>query len=265
MAKDKITCFIECWDSVIRDWLDKKDLGVQEEFLSNKSLKLSRDEMPEPYWGNPNKCSIVIVNYNPYGNNGRNIHSYRAYADCPDSFINEVKNKKYSEVVFSFPILDSSKPNAWWRDFGGAAWWQKKKKWLEDFILTPLNIVSNHKPFALDFCAWHSKNWRGNIASMYKKGLKEYIDKYFVRVLINAIRNSDYGFGVCLSSQFNSFLLKSIGATPLTDIIDMGAYKMRLFQLDNVNVLNIWGMGYNRSPKVSLSGVIELLKQKNNF
>ena len=150
--------FIDYWDDVICQWFSGNIESKQQLFLNETSLKLNPEHMPEPYWGDPENCSIVIANYNPGGGADRNRHTWRECAYCPESFINQVKQNGYSNVVRGFPIIDN--PNAiydplnngvcWWQEYGGRGWWLKKMKWLDENILKlyPQDNLKK-KPFAI--------------------------------------------------------------------------------------------------------------------
>ena len=82
--------FIEYWDEVVRQWLindaDCSFTGVAEDQCQiiqaingtigkNANYTLNTKHMPEPYWGDPLKCSIVLLDYNPAGGPESNRHT----------------------------------------------------------------------------------------------------------------------------------------------------------------------------------------------
>ena len=164
--------FKDYWDGVIASWLKKEEFThEQQQILGQEWLNLSRNHMPEPYWGNPEECSIVIANYNPGGGADRNRHVYFNCADWEHTFINEVKKSKskYSDVASSFPIIDEPNLNepipAWWEDYGGGKWWRAKRDWLED------NIINNKYLYNLlkDIIPKEPKSlWQENIEDTEK-------------------------------------------------------------------------------------------------
>ncbi|MBR1801277.1 MAG: hypothetical protein IJ767_07305 [Bacteroidaceae bacterium] len=85
MDNQNIDSFLNYWDDVIRRWFDEHIGEGEQTFLDKKLLNLNCMHMPEPYWGNPHNCSIVIANYNPGGGADRNRHTYRECAWCPES------------------------------------------------------------------------------------------------------------------------------------------------------------------------------------
>lgn len=163
--------FIDYWDDVINLWLGKKDkiqnkdytvkpVNAQRLNKDGESYYKDKDEsdklfveieeeqdkwfnatgellcpihMPEPYWGDPCNCSIVIVNYNPAGGTGMNQHTYRGIGDSypANTMIQYVNENKYSQLAIDFPILknkeDLSNDERWWLcSYEGRTWWRKK-------------------------------------------------------------------------------------------------------------------------------------------
>lgn len=282
--------FFIYWDGVIASWLEEKfafeqqlsqdaskqelEIQKQEQILGQEWLNLSRNHMPEPYWGNPEKCSIVIANYNPGGGADRNRHVHFKCADWEHTFINEVKKSKYSDVASGFPIIDESNPNdlesapEWWEDYGGSNWWLNKKKWLEEYIIPAFENAENikkKKPFAIEFCGWHSVSWpSGACAKIYKNEvLKPVIDKCFIDVLIDAIKQSESKLGVCVGAQFYHMFI-SKGMTPISyKNTDSPKYDLHLFEINNAKILSIWGAGYNRFPNIDSKKLKELLEKQD--
>ena len=56
-----MTCptFLNYWDDVIQNWLNGSIDPIQQQFLNVNWLNLSPDNMPQPYWGDLEYCSIV--------------------------------------------------------------------------------------------------------------------------------------------------------------------------------------------------------------
>ena len=271
MAKHSMTWFTKYWDDVIDNWFSTQIEPNQQLFLNEKSLNLNPKHMPEPYWGDPENCSIVIANYNPGGGADRNRHTYKDCENCPSSFINEVKKKKrYYEVVKDFPIIDDSKGDynplangiCWWKEFGGRKWWLQKMKRLQEYTnLQPENRVDIYKkkPFAIEFCAWHSVQWpTKSCEKIYKNNtnLASVIDRYFVKALVDAVHNSDTRLGICVGSQFyslfdymsqNNQFVKYVSSTQNASNPNINIH---LFKIDGENIIVLWGKGRNRYPKI---------------
>ena len=353
--------FINYWDNVTDSWFKDSIIPEQQQILNQRWLNLSREHMPEPYWGNPENCSIVIANYNPGGGADRNRHAYFQCADWEHTFINEVKNSKYSKIALDFPIIDEPNLNdstpAWWEDYGGGGWWRDKRDWLEDNVINNeylygllkdiiteesdslwedyikntkelhsllkscidnnVNLkqmwqkhienskdrnrlwqdyIENNKklhrslidqikvnkdlydllkdcikdengkieeykskvkkPFAVEFCGWHSKSWPNDACGKLYEDNESTIDKYFIDVLVEAVKCSDLKLGICIGSQLYELLNKS--ATFKRSIEnDSTEYKYRLClyelkdELKGTMILSVWGAGRNRFPNIN--------------
>ena len=258
--------FKDYWDGVIASWLEGEFAPEQHQILE-KLLNLSREHMPEPYWGNPEKCSIVIANYNPAGGTDRNRHTYFNCANWKRTFINEVKNSKYSEVALDFPIIDEPNLNesipAWWEDYGGGGWWRYIiHNWLKKNIInngklhdllvnhnidtTKIKECGNKKPFAIEFCGWHSKSWSSNACErLYKdEKLQSIIDKYFINVLVEAIKHSDSQLGVCTGKQLYDLLSK---CAEKKQKLESQKYNLHLLELKGAKILSVWGKTNKRN------------------
>ena len=277
MGKGNLDQFIDYWDKTICLWLDNKIESEQQTFFDAEkpNLGLTKEHMPEPYWGDPYNCSIVIANYNPGGGADRNRHTYKRCADWKNTFINEVVNvsddKKYSKVVKDFPIIikkeELRETVCWWEDYGGRPWWLKKMEWLEEHIIPALKNAENikkKKPFAIEFCGWHSVSWpSGACAKIYENEvLKPVIDKYFIEVLTDAVKLSESKLGICVGAQFYDLLIAA-GATLVKSDENTASpkYVLHLFEINDARILSIWGAGYNRYPKIDSKKLEELLRK----
>lgn len=262
MATRNMDWFLDYWDDVIRQWLDGHIEDRQQTFLNKEMLHLNNMHMPEPYWGDPNRCSIVIANYNPGGGADRSRHTYRECAWCPDSFINQVKKQGYSKVALEFPIIDDAdnedKTFCWWKEYGGRKWWLNKMKWLDEIgEEIPNYKESAKKPFALEFCGWHSTSWPANAcSSLYvEETIWTLINCCFIKPLVDVVHNSDTHFGLCVGSQFFHLFNKieengrGIKRTD-TEIYGKDApCHIHLYQISGEHIIVMWGKGRNRYPK----------------
>ena len=270
-------CFLNYWDDVIRQWFDEHIEESQQTFLNQKSLNLNSMHMPEPYWGNPHSCSIVIANYNPGGGADRNRHTYRECAWCPESFINQVKMLGYSKVAIDFPIIDDAenkdKTSCWWKEYEGRKWWLNKMKWLDEIGKEIPNYKeSTKKPFAIEFCGWHSTKWPANACrSLYDdKDISHVVDKYFVRPLVDAVKNSETRLGLCIGSQFYYLFEKLCSCDTSVQRINIfpldknAPHNIQLFTIHGQNIIVIWGKGRNRYPKGVNSDFRKIIQYLSN-
>ena len=277
MATQNKDCFLNYWDDVIRQWFDEHIEESQQTFLNQGSLNLNSMHMPEPYWGNPRSCSIVIANYNPGGGADRNRHTFRECAWCPESFINQVKKLGYSKVAMAFPIIDDAEnkgeTTCWWKEYGGRKWWLNKMKWLDEIGKEISNYKeSKNKPFAIEFCGWHSTKWPANACrSLYdNKDISHVVDKYFVRPLVDAVKNSEARLGLCIGSQFYYLFEKLCSCDTSVQRINIfpldknAPHNIQLFTIHGQNIIVMWGKRRNRYPKGVNSDFRKIIQYLSN-
>jgi hypothetical protein len=207
---------------------DKKECYYKEEFkvnmengqmafFENESLGklLCPAHLPEPYWGNPDKdkCSIVVVDYNPAGGTDMNPHSYKGTINGsefpPNTIINYVKKWGYSKFATEFPIWKKDLPEGmkWLCSYGGRKWWLKKKKWIQHLV-GQNSDVEEVPPFAIELCGWHSPNWPDNTdAFKNDTNLKNHVRDRFALPLLEAIDNSKSHLAICIGAQFKPSIL----------------------------------------------------------
>lgn len=243
---DSITkSFIEYWDNVINIWLGqpvqdaidvKRPLDSKKEsyykenffvkieteqkpFFNNHSFNklLCPAHLPEPYWGDPDNCSIVVVDYNPAGGIDMNPHTYKGTLGGnqfpPNTIIDFVKNNSYSELAKEFPIWKKDLKNGmeWLCSYGGRKWWLQKKEWIKHLVehLVGEDIdVEIIPPFAVELCGWHSPNWPDN-TNAFENDLKDTIKTHFAQPLLAAIENSKSKLAVCIGAQFKPSILST--------------------------------------------------------
>lgn len=267
--------FIDYWDDVINIWLGKKEDCTAKEIDAQRlnkdeesyykdegdklSVKIEKEQaewlnaigelrpihIPEPYWGDPCNCSIVIVNYNPGGGTGMNQHTYRGIGDSypANTMIQYVNENKYSQLAKDCPILkDEADLNerSWFCRYEGWKWWRNKKQWiqhLEESMLQEKDDSQDARvslPFCIDICAWHSYQWR-NKKKVFDN-LKDSITKRFVAPLLYAIEKSDCHLAVCIGALYSSeFFQEFISEYTVKDLTNdiYNIYK-QLKQSDNV-------------------------------
>lgn len=282
---DKLEYYINYWDDVVRRWFDENIDGYQKLFLDNPSLNLNSNHMPEPYWGNPEYCSIVIANYNPGGGADRNRHTFRECAFCSESFINQVKKKGYKKIAIDFPIIDqhddkynplNTQDLCWWKEYGGREWWISKIHWLQKNIISglPCEIdLFKDKPFAIEFCGWHSARWKSKMCSTFYESGKEQanvVNRLFVKPLVLAVKNSTTRLGICVGSQFynlfNRMKTDDITIEHVTgkEKSQTQKYSIHLFKIDGANIIVLWGAGRNRYPNMATDELLPALAKQWN-
>lgn len=185
--------FITYWDNVVSAWFkcangssaggtpfkdfdrlsecEKNALDEQKAIIAainesvgkkNPAFRIHPSHMPEPYWGCPEKCSFVVLDYNPAG--GAKVSGFTSI-ECVDSHKDHsltalAARHQYSGLALDFPLLaDSPKVSeqdvAWLKEYPGYDWWKKKSEWIEH-LNKALGKPAYMKPFALELCGW----WR---------------------------------------------------------------------------------------------------------
>lgn len=238
--------FIDYWDHVIRLWLDKnadvtlfKDdnakqqrvviEAINENSKGNSDYVLNTMHMPEPYWGDPRDCSIVLLDYNPAGGPRLNRHTTINCKDCNKcdnigmSFIKYVNKplNSYSTIALRCPVIKEYDDLKWFSDkdngYEGFNWWQEKRKWLDhlvEAICDKEDEKVNHKlPFGMELCGWHSKKWSNNMDWINNEECSSIIHQRAIQPLFaamkNSLGNSKLKVAVCIGSEFKPELLSS--------------------------------------------------------
>lgn len=242
--------FIDYWDNVVRQWINLpmgkghnasannkyKDsnlvVSIENEqlpFFTDKILKdkLCPAHLPEPYWGDPDNCSIVIINYNPGGGTDMSPHTYKFTNGSPyflpfppNTMIEYVNCYSYSSLAKDFPIWKKNLPpdRMWLMSYGGRDWWLAKKKWIGHIVAEasvgktePNHLIEECPPFAIEFCGWHSAKWPDLRLDTAKDAvLIDSIKKHFAEPLIYAIEQSKSRLAVCIGAQFSPALFNSL-------------------------------------------------------
>ena len=248
--------FIDYWDGVVRQWLCKNNdwkkmtdgeteearatreqrqiiESINKTYKNDPKYKINTIHMPEPYWGNPTDCSIVLMNYNPAGGPRVNRHTTISCKDCQEfqgcepltdedkkiigatTFIKYVKENGYSHfaadespVFKTEEILGADKKWFWDEDNGyeGYSWWQQKCGWLDHLV----EIICGKKdderwPFAMELCGWHSKEWKTDLK--WIEDCRTIIKERTIFPLLKAMEKSLHGnptkIAVCIGAGFS--------------------------------------------------------------
>lgn len=202
--------YISYWNEVIAEWTVCGEIPASESFwfTEQQHLGLYRNLMPEPYWGDIDCNSVVILNMNPAGADVESPSDpcHRENCNNPDT-VCELMSGNYSEVACSFPILkDKDELPEALKQYGGRYWWRKRVEWLNHF-----EINSSRQPFAIELCAWHSPKWyRGRYSHMRYPRIRKYIEDVFGPALKRALRGSEYKLILCVGSEFARYVFPMI-------------------------------------------------------
>ncbi len=236
-----ISAYIKYWNNVVRAWLDYdlSDMNFRNEIdnvIRNPKLKgkLRMNHVPGPYMGNPKKASIVILNYNPGGQNDYDpLKNHQSLGCCKYyySVINYIDRHGYSGFAEDFPYLNDNVSDELKRSLdGGREWWNRKKDWIDN-----LTGNSTKFPFAMEVCGWHSKSWSSSVLkNLNVNGFDKYVKDAVVEPMIEVIK-SNHTIGFCIGGAIGDMLL-NMGFVNITDRL---ANHLNIPSPATVNVINV--------------------------
>ena len=203
------------WDDSIKYWdLHSTALsGLLSPFAGLvRSSKLTPDYLPEPYYGDPDNCSAVVLNINPGSSSPNEVTKLWNYRSFVNTLMYEFSNtfsSKYSD--FQKVYSPFAAPN--W--VPGVQWWKDNRN---DFINKVVQLYNtykgglpnkshqSHNPFALELCPLHSSNVNG--INFFLKGLRTNYMTNVISPAANIINNSDIPFGLGFASSICNLLQK---------------------------------------------------------
>ena len=260
--------FYDHYDELVKKWLsDDRNNHIENNpyFIAerntarNKSVELSRErlEIPEPYFGDPNKCSAVIINLNPgtSGDVGKRGGYYRKLAD-------ELTNTKYSDFAKDFPCLEEKHP--------GYKFWSQKNRWIKR--LCNLSEEDQLKPFAVELCPYHSTKWNGNFID---DNVRKYINDWVLESAKTAVNNAELPFALAIGKTCYNELTNNFGFdlkgkwTPDSNMQEWPRNKkgnvkryFALLEKDGLKILCTWCKGgTNSAPAESFTEIEKSILQ----
>ena len=252
--------FYEAWDVVIKAWLECGDsFDAQKNPLNVlNDGTLSLQHLPEPYYGDMDNPSIVIINLNPGTGLCEQCHLRK---DVPGILVNDVKNvpdSPYSQMAKVFPLYGKS-PNVHMPQ-ESINWWKSRLKWIDHILEIRkdmgISIDGNKKPFAIELVPLHSKSFKVSKAAEYVK------NKYpaVLGAIEYAITKSDAKMGLAIGKPIYD-TLKQFGYTGIDITLAQNAQqpntniksiKRDYSVLENKNnglkILCTWSSGSNKAP-----------------
>lgn len=198
------TNYIEEWDRIITKWLQNKESLRP---LLDEKESLSIDHIPEPFYGNMNDSSIVIINLNP----GTGLcDQCWSNQDQQGLFINDVKNiKSYSTYVKGFPLLPDKDKGYPIGPKPSIDWWKSRYAWINRILSHKGLKCTNKKPFAIELVPLHSKSFGVNpvkyVATMKEK--HSGIDLF--KAIEYAINASDAKMGLAIGKPIYTVLTRN--------------------------------------------------------
>ena len=251
--------FIEYWDKVVRQWLDNNanhksftnDAQEQHQIIEainssvgkNSKYWLNTDHMPEPYWGNPKECSIVLLDYNPAGGSQPSRHTSISCKNCTnmgESFIHYVNTHSYSEFALNGPVfIDKNcltkQGCDWFTSYGGYGWWQEKRKWLDHLVEAKLKNKEDKLPFGMELCGWHSENWSNDMSWINngcrnivdENGCRNIVDERAIQPLFESLKCSSAQMAVCIGAEFKFDWLKQFFNNKIKDVTEAASKEVK--------------------------------------
>lgn len=240
--------FYSEWDQIIKNWYtDKSALSS----LMDKRNSLSLEHVPEPYYGDMDNCSIVIVNMNP----GVGLQEQSWYnQDLSNMMVNIIKNSSYSSFVKDFPLLRGVGPTP------SVNWWKSRKEWIDRILNVKGVSCSKKMPFAIELVPLHSKSFNVSNTSAYVDMIRTLHPKLdIIDAIENAIHRSDAKMGLAVGKPICKVLLKNgfqCFCGSLEDPIQPDSMKSRFYCVigkERPEILCTWHDGGNRAPAQSFA------------
>ena len=189
--------FYEYWNEKVKDWNSSHEKCFNKDIYSQihkgKKHGLQSIYLPEPYLGDAENCSAVIINKNP----GSPIEKLQKNK-VGKFLIQEKAHEDYHEFAKKFIYLSKKYPES-------GDWWMQRVSWIERLSGIKNCATSSKKPFALEVCPWHSDLFNKNdlILKNYKSQYIEYIREMVVAPAEFANSYSDLGIILSVGSFFN--------------------------------------------------------------
>jgi len=150
--------------------------------------------LPQPYLGNPNKCSAITLNLNPGKPNKRRESS-------DGELVNELRlNSSYRKYAHCFPQLKFD-----------SKFWKRQINWINRISDDNLESL----PFAIEICHWHSEEWKD--LDYNNQGVKKHLEENIFTIIDEAIKNSTVKTVLSVGKTYYN-IFDSLGFKKLEDI-----------------------------------------------
>ena len=251
--------YINYWDQTIAGFLSNP---AANSLPLSFGVNIQTDYIPEPYMGDPNNCSFVIVNLNP---GSGQCHSCIKQKDVSEMLVNKVKTEGYSTAIRDFPYLKEGKAVGLidWDNSLGRKWWKSKERWIKHMlnVFCPsydsnYSIPDGYYPFAMELFAWHTERWPVFLNKKLEKkgGYGQIISDNVIEPLHEAIKKSRFHVAFCVGrpigtiiSSFSTFI--KINSNPITPSIKKGNRSYDVYHDGNgCYIINTWAQGGNTYP-----------------
>lgn len=268
----RIKDFYKRCDKFIEEWLDGANYSA-DPFLAHcrKGSGLRKKEytrlLPELFWGNPNRCLVVIINLNPgYGNDDKQYIGRKTL----------LRNGQLASGYSTFARTNPCLVNASFHP-AATAWWSQKLKWIHKVFDC---FDDRRLPFMLELCPWHSKKWAEVKINVEDNNQLDYIRNYVIAPAAYASKYAKEPIIISIGKAGEIYkklgfcLLKTWGPNQHDDFPqwpenkkndDAKVYFDYYACLEkNIHILNIWMEGSNHTPSDRFfkieQGIIKCIK-----
>ena len=250
--------YIKKWNETINRFLTNNKGTC---YHMSLGIDIQDDYMPEPFMGDPNNCSFVIVNLNP----GTGVdHSCFKQKGVSGTLINKVKTMGYSTAVKDYPYLQEGKAVGLdnWDNSPGRKWWKSKERWIKHMLNVCDNsydskspILNGYYPFAMELFAWHTKSWPSKLNRKMEKGgdFGTIIGNDVIDPLRDAIKKSKFKFAFCVGKPIGTIIgsfsvFSKINEEPIQPIKEAQRFYDIYHDGEGCYILNTWAQGGNTYP-----------------
>lgn len=257
--------YIYFWDQEINNLLSSRSSSTSYPMSLGIGVPpLQGDFIPEPFMGNPDEFSFVIVNMNP---GAGTPHSWLHCQNIPGTLVNKVKKIGYSNAVCDFPYLQDEKTVGLidWNNSPGRFWWKEKESWIKHKIklFEPSYkieepIPNNLLPFAMEMYAWHTSKWPQSLNKSMQNGKnfgKEVKDNV-MDSLYDAIKRSKFHRAFCVGKPIGD-IIESFGVFKIKKHHVITKKTTRHYDVyedgKGNRIINTWAQGGNKFPSADFS------------
>ena len=249
------TNYVEQWNRIISDWFqDKESLRP----LLDEKESLSIDHIPEPFYGNMEECSIVIINMNP----GMGLcDQCWSNQDQQGLFVNDVKNiNSYSTYVKDFPLLPNQNKGFPKGPKPSIDWWKSRYAWINRILSHKGIKCTNKKPFAIELVPLHSKSF--DVKPVKYVAAHPNLDLF--KAIEYAINASDAKMGLAIGKPIYTVLTRNGGYNDVCGKLQPNTKKKRYYQvIENEEkthrILCTWSASSNKAPSKDFDSYEESL------
>ncbi len=282
--------YYSSWDGFVKNWYQSQinNLRHEQVALDYQSFvnDLNLSELPEPYYGRPDKgVDAVIINLNPGMTDPNERAKILSGNGHPDGWLIDAFkscNCSYRQYADQWSSLDSRLCNHAPRVPGVLWWMENRMPWLRQIYQKP--GLQPERVFALELCPYHSREFRFRGRREGLNTLGQFITKHVINPAAKAVEENNLKFAVAVGKQPMVSILSQIGARCIKewsyrDNIEgwpTCGFRNRTYRLYGVEVPNgqvayiivTWAQAYGLglpAPEIGECGFKAVEKQIYNF